>query len=175
MTKGLTKLNNSKGKDFDPTQPLSVAAFLDFNSLYGEGLSEDLIVGEIYEMTPEEIEGFDLKNVNCSGENTYILSIDAQVSPDAARKTDDLPLLLHHKAVAIDDMSPFTKNLLETSPHLKNIKRPERKLIASHLPQTDYLIAMEFLQVLLRQGLEVTKIHKKFRIKQKFMFPKIYF
>ena len=102
--------------------------------------------------------------MDCSGDVTYILSIDAQVSPDVARKTDDLPLLLHHKAVGVEDMSPFTKNLLDASPHLKNRKRPERKLIASHLPQTDYLIAMEFLQVLLRQGLEVTKIHKKIEL-----------
>lgn len=80
------------------------------------------------------------KNVDCPGAYTYIVSVDAQISDEAARKTDELPILLHHKVVGVE-------HLLAGSTHRIN-KRAERKLIDSHLSRTEYLISLEFPQVL---------------------------
>jgi hypothetical protein len=164
VVKPYCKLNNIHTPDYDPTKPSSSAIFLDFNSMYAELLCTKLPVGEIYEFSVEEVEKFDLKE-SCRGEYTYIVSVDTKISPEIARKTDDLPLTLTHMNVTHDDLSDYTKEVLRKSSKLPR-KNLGRKLVAVHKPQTQYLVALELLQVLISYGLEVTKVHKVVRMRQ---------
>ena len=70
--------------------------------------------------------------------------------------------------VSFYDLSDYTKELVDESRNRQ--KNPGRKLIASHVQQTEYLVALELLQVLMQHGLEVTKLHKVIRFRQEACF-----
>jgi hypothetical protein len=160
------KLNNKHTPDYDPSKPSSSAIFLDFNSMYAEILCTKLPVGEIYELTPVEVSTFDLQT-DCNGDHTYIVCVDTHIPDAVAQKTDDLPLILCHKNVQKSDLSEFTKGLMGD-----RISHPGRKLVASHEDQKEYVTALDLLQVLMRHGVEITRIHKVFRFKQEPCFDR---
>ena len=55
---------------------------------------------------------------------------------------------------------------------MKNFSRPCKKLVAGHEDQTDYLISLEFLQLLIELGIKVTKISRIFKFRQEKIFEK---
>ena len=63
-------------------------------------------------------------------------------------------------------LSEFSTNLLKD----KNIKLPKNntKLVAHHLGVKNHLITLPLLQFLIKNGVEVSKIHKVFKFRQEF-------
>jgi hypothetical protein len=166
VVKPYVKLNNKYTPDYNPEKPTSSAVFLDFNSMYAEILCTKLPVGDIYELSPDEVLSFDLQT-DCNGDYTYIVCVDTHIPDDVARNTDDLPLALCHKNVHKSDVSGYTKGLMgEKCPH------PGRKLVASHEDQKEYVTALDLLQILMRHGMEVAKIHRVFRFRQEAHFDR---
>ena len=167
VVKPYVKLNNVHCPDFDDKKPRSSAVFLDFNSMYAEELSNPLPLKSIVKLSDEEVPRFDLTKER-SPEFTYIVVVDTHISEEVARACDDLPLSLHHMSVCESDLSDYTKNLIQQNAFIKHTKG--RKLVATHIDQEEYTCSLDFLQVLMRQGLKVTKLHHVYRIEQETCF-----
>ena len=161
---GYARFNNKDlGAEFDERKGVESGVFLDFNSLYAQVLSGKLPCEDFAELTENEVSSFSIENIDCAGDYTYALLIDYYIPDDVKMKTDDFPLSLHHLEVDDKQMSEFSKKLLRDC----NVKLPKcKKLIASHLPQKEYLIALPLLQNHVALGMKVSKIHRIFRFKQ---------
>ena len=60
----MSRFNNPKMKEFDVNKKITSCAFLDFNSLYAQVLSEKKTVWALYELNKSEIEAFSVENAN---------------------------------------------------------------------------------------------------------------
>ncbi|ROT63530.1 hypothetical protein C7M84_018599 [Penaeus vannamei] len=132
--------------------------YLDFNSLYATVMSEKLPYGNIRKLPPCEKSEFiasGLTNHDESGDIGHWVVADLRVPPEVARKTDDLPLLIHHMNIRNQDISPYNKQLLASQN--RRLPRKNQKLVASHLPQKDHLILLKHLQLLIDLGVEVER------------------
>ena len=78
---GKHKFNNPNLKEFDVNKEVTSGAFLDFNSLFAQVLSEKLPVGGLFELNLSEIESFFAENMNLNEEYAYMLLMDYKI-PD---------------------------------------------------------------------------------------------
>ena len=164
---GYYELNNKYLKHFKSDEANTFAVMLDFNSLYASCLVSDLPTGKIYELTPSEIESFTIDQALTNTNYSFCMLIDYEIPDDVKIKTDEFPLGLHHFTPNENDLSEFTKTLLQNG----NMKaNSTSKLVASHLPQKNYLISLELLQHHTTLGLIATKIHRIFRFKKEPVF-----
>jgi hypothetical protein len=163
------KFNNQFINNYDENKPKSFGLLLDFNSLYACALSDNLPYGNIYELNNDEILSFDYQNIDIKNDMyCYALEIDFNIPDDVKLLTDELPLGLRKKTPLYDELSNYSKSLLENISH--TCKKRTAKLIACHENQTKYLISLELLQLYIRLGVNVTKIHRVIRFNQKSYF-----
>ncbi|ROT63529.1 hypothetical protein C7M84_018598 [Penaeus vannamei] len=150
--------------------------YLDFNSLYATVMSEKLPYGNIRKLPPCEKSEFiasGLTNHDESGDIGHWVVADLRVPPEVARKTDDLPLLIHHMNIRNQDISPYNKQLLASQN--RRLPRKNQKLVASHLPQKDHLILLKHLQLLIDLGVEVERVSDVYEFSQReFLSPFIH-
>ena len=161
------KFNNVHSPNYNPEDPISSGILLDFNSLYSEMMVTKLPIGEFYEFNDEEIKSFNINSYDENGDYTYALIVDYSIPDDIKRLTDDLPLALHKKTASYTELSQYTKNLISMTHGKKHIdKKRVPKLMATHENQTNYLISIHFLKLLIELGINLEKIHRVFRFKQ---------
>ena len=82
-------------------------------------------------------------------------------------KTVELPLSISQERVDIDQVSDFTKKLIQMTGCNINT---QKSLIASHKAQEEYLNSLNLLELYIKLGLKYTKIHRSFRFKQEAIF-----
>ncbi len=74
-------------------------------------------MGDIKKLSQSEMDDFfevGIQNHATDGDVGYWLHLDScDVSPDVARITDEFPLYLAHMTITEDDVSPYSKRLLE--------------------------------------------------------------
>ena len=164
VNQGYGKFNNASLPDFNPNVDISEGLFLDFNSLYSTVMHDKLPTGELRELSQDEIDQFDIPNVDVEGEHTYSLLIDFEIPDNVKRATDELPLGLNQFKPDLNHMSPFTKDIFDDL----NLSESyiSKKLTATHFPQKDYLISIKLLQLYVQLGVKITKIHKIIEFKQ---------
>ncbi|XP_053641949.2 uncharacterized protein [Cherax quadricarinatus] len=148
--------------------------YLYFNSLYASAMVEALPQNGIRKLSNEEKVAFldvGLSNVSCEGQKGYWIECDTKyVTPEVARRTDDLPLILSHMNISQEMLSPYCESILKNEG--RKIPKSNAKLVGSHLPQKNYLISLDLLQLLLELGLEVEKVHTIYEYTQsKFLEP----
>ena len=148
---------------------MNYGVYLDYNSLYALCLSAKLAYGIMIELNQKEVAEFKINAVDCNGEFAYALLVDISIPDAVKRKTDDLPLALYHKQIGYDDLSHYTKHLTSEI-NMKNFSHPCKKLVAGHEDQSDYLISLELLQLLVELGVTVKRISRIFKFPQKEIF-----
>ena len=156
--------NNPNLDNFDESQQLSSGVFLDVNALYSKILSDKLPYGDLYELSIEEINEFEINSIDIDGDYAYVLSIDFSIPDNVKSLTDDLPLSMSNEKIEFDDLSPYQKKLMADI-NMKFIK--QKSLIASHKSQKNYLISLPLLKLYIELGIEIEKINSIYRFKQK--------
>ena len=141
--------------------------FSDVNSLYAKVMSGKLPFGNFHEMNENEIENFNIEDVDLNGEYCYALLIDYEIPDECKIKSDDLPMGIHQEEVTFDDLSEFTKELVKETDY-KFTK--QKTLVASHKSREKYLISLNLLRIFTGLGLECKKIHRIFRFGQTEIF-----
>ncbi|XP_069167094.1 uncharacterized protein [Procambarus clarkii] len=125
----------------DPSSTDKYILYLDFNGLYATCMTELLPQGGIRKLSAAECNDWlqqGLENITCDGDKGYWVMCDTKhVAPEVARYTDDLPLTLSHANISTDLLSDYSKHILNTED--RKLPKKNNKLIASHLPQKDYL------------------------------------
>nr|XP_045585962.1 uncharacterized protein LOC123747796 [Procambarus clarkii] len=135
--------------------------YLEFNNLYFTCMMEKLPRGDIHKLPEDEKELFvekGLENHSCKSIKGYWILCDTkQVSPRVAQETDELPLVLAHRNVQREIISEYSNRILEFNSC--ELPKSNKKLVASHLPQKNYLVSLDLLQLLMKLGLEVECVH----------------
>nr|XP_045584359.1 uncharacterized protein LOC123746694 [Procambarus clarkii] len=135
--------------------------YLEFNNLYFTCMMEKLPRGDIHKLPEDEKELFvekGLENHSCKSTKGYWILCDTkQVSPRVAQETDELPLVFAHRNVQRELISEYSNRILESNSY--ELPKSNTKLVASHLPQKNYLVSLDLLQLLMKLGLEVECVH----------------
>ena len=159
VVQGRVEFNNKYLSSFDENKPISTGIFLDVNGLYAYVLNGKLPIGEIKEYSEEEVKKFNIEESYFDENHCFALLIDFEIPDHVKIQTDDLPLSIDHENISFEDVSPFTKRLIDISGC--NFTR-QKTLVASHKSREKYLISLDLLKLYLELGVICKKIHKVF-------------
>lgn len=131
--------------NYDKSKPTSYLMYWDANNLYGFALSQSLPVSGFRWMEQDEIDKFNLFDIELDGSQGYVLETD----------------LIYPKSLHEDhnDM-PFCPEKLKLS------NSTSSKLIQSFFDKHHYVIYYKNLRQCLEKGVELVKIHKILTFKQ---------
>jgi len=144
VSKRHVKANNRyMGDDFDSTQPEKYLLYLDANNLYGHSMSEALPYGDYQWMSEWEFVSFEqcISRIPANDNKGYIVEVDLEIPPKLHSKFEDFTICPER---------------LRTS----NKKNVPPKLIATLHKKEHYVTHYRYLQVLLKNGFKLTKIHR---------------
>ena len=116
-----------------------------------------LPIGAFFELSPEDAQKIEYETTKLDGDFCYALMVDYEIFDGVKEKTDDLPLSIRQKVVNFNDLSDYTQSLMTD---LKYKISNQKSLNASHKPQENYLISLNFLQFYVKRGLKFEKVHK---------------
>ena len=156
--------NNIHVPEYDPTSPNILLLLLDFNGLYAGIQESDIPIGFFKLLSKKQRIIFTdmLLNgsVDFSKDIGYWLEVDYHIPPEVARKTDELPLSVY----VADNIrgSNYMRNVLNGKPNPKGAK-----LVATHLPMKKAVFHIKWLDLLMKLGLKVDRVHRVWSFKQK--------
>ena len=154
ISKRYASANNPYIEGYTPDKPTSYITYLDANSLYATAMSEPLPVGNFRFLTDAEIATFDLMKVKSDDEVGYIVECDLTYPPNLHDAHSDYPMAPEHLTVASEMLSPFATSIKDS--HWK----PTQKLVPNLLDKTKYVTHYRNLQLYVKHGLIVTKLHR---------------
>ena len=163
-------INKDINPNFDSNSMKSnYLLYIDFNSLYPTVMSQfKLPMSDFVELNGEELEDFKnqvLTEIDVEGDTGYYIYCNIKpISPEVIEKTDSYPLIISPMNIQNHHLSDFSKDLLRE----KNLKLSNNntKLVAHHCGVDNYLISLPLLQFLIKQGVEVSVIHKVIKFKK---------
>ena len=170
MKQKFTANNKHINANFDPIREASsYLLYLDFNSLYPTVMRMKLPQGGIRKLGEDEHRDFLETKLHSfdweSNDLNYWLFIDSKhVSNNVAAVTDDLPLVMSHEQISMEDLSPYCRRVLKCEGG--TLYENNEKLVASHRAKKGYLIALPLLQLKCKLGLEIEKVHAIYEYKQ---------
>lgn len=139
--------NNQFAGNYDPSKPTSFIMYLDATNLYGYAMQQCLPQRDFVWLTDEEIDLFNVFDVEDDSDTGYVLEVDLQY-----------PEHLHD---AHNDF-PFCPELMVPP----RGKFKNSKLIPNLCDKTKYLIHYRNLKQCLRAGLILTKTHRVLKFTQ---------
>ena len=150
--------NNPYVPDFDESLERQYLIYLDANSLYATAQSEPLPLSGFAFLTDEEVSRFELDNIPSDYGIGYIIECDVEYPAHLHDSHNDYPMAPEHLTVSRDMLSPFALSLLDADPHRSWV--PARKLVPNLLNKTRYVTYYRNLQLYVKHGLKLTKIHR---------------
>ena len=150
--------NNPYLADFDESIERRYVTYLDANSLYATAQSEPLPLGRFEFLSDEEVCRFDLDSVAPDSDTGYIIECDLEYPAHLHDLHNDYPMAPEHLTVTRDMLSPFALGLLEADPRRPWI--PTQKLVPNLLDKTKYVVHYRNLQLYVKHGLKVIKVHR---------------
>lgn len=139
----------------------------DFNSLYQYCMLQPLPFKNYKMLSPEEMVKVDIYSLKQDQGFGYVFFVDLECPKEIMEKTADFPLcatkhLLNHKFMA-ENGNLLNKECFPSS----NQDMGVHQLILSQLPKIDQGIYYKNLQMYLRHGLRITKIHAILQFEEK--------
>ena len=149
--------NNEYLNDYDPQIPSSYIMYVDANNLYGKGISEKLPTGNFRWLSQQELEAFNIVEMDPNGETCYILEVDLIYPKELHDIHNDYPLAVECKYIKKEDISPYNKQFLED--HDETFKST-RKLCPDLRDKKKYVCSLKNLKFFMRHGLILERIHR---------------
>lgn len=110
-------------KNYDATKETKFILYVDANALYPTNMVYPLPQSKFRKLSEDEIKLFDL-NMRESDMIGHFIECDFIIPADIAKKTDELPLGVHHMDISVQDLSCYTtRKIEETSKYLKTANR----------------------------------------------------
>ena len=155
--------NNKYMKNSDPQKESSYIPYLDANNLYGWAMSQKLPIGNFRwissgKLTPELLESYH--------ENTakgLILEVDLDYPPELHDLHNDYPLAPEKMTVQKEMLSDYSRKILDREG--MTIGKVE-KLIPNLKDKEEYVLHHQNLNLYLRLGLKLKKIHRALEFSQ---------
>ena len=160
---------------YDASKPQVDLLYVDANNLYGHALSQKLPQHGFRWLSSDEISALDIVNADFTGDTGYLLEVDLTYPADVQDRTVDLPFAPEQHTVEEDMYTPF---MTEQWRRLMDIRygNPNKsykaydKLMLTHYDREKYVIHGQLLQYYLKQGLQLTKIHRAMSFYQSAFF-----
>ena len=149
--------NNEYLNDYDPQIPSSYIMYVDANNLYGKGMSEKLPTGNFRWLSQQELEAFNIVEMDPNGETCYILEVDLKYPKELHDIHNDYPLAVECKHIKKEDISPYNKQFLED--HDETFKST-RKLCPDLRDKKKYVCLLKNLKFFMRHGFILERIHR---------------
>lgn len=153
--------------DYDENKPSNYINYLDANNLYGLAMTMKLPTGKlkwIKKMLTEQM----ILDWTENDDHAYILEMDLEYPQEIHDEQSDYPLAPENMKVPEQLLSDHQRELHR---HCYNNKEPtdekQPKLIMNLLDKTNYVVHIKALQLYLRKGLKLTKVHKGVKFKQR--------
>ena len=167
ITHRYAKANNPEmGTDYDPNQELSYIVYLDANNLYGWAMSQLLPIDEFTWVSPQEWENIDWTQLSDEADYGYVIECDLNYPQHLHDSDKDYPLAPERKLIEWEKFSDTQLRILQHYSIPSNSLNTQ-KLIPHFLPRKNYVLHYRNLKYYLRHGLELDKIHKVIRFRQK--------
>ena len=171
ITHRYAQANNKYMKNYDPEKESSYIPYLDANNLYGWAMSQKLPTGDFrWIPSPEYI------NLDSYDENSakgLILEVDLEYPPELHRLHNDYPLAPEKMVVREEMLSDYSRKILGREG--MTIGKVQ-KLIPNLKDKEKYVLHYRNLQLYLKLGLKLKKIHRALEFSQsKWLEPYIAF
>ena len=171
ITHRYAQANNKYMKNYDPEKESSYISYLDANNLYGWAMSQKLPTGDFrWIPSPEYI------NLDSYDENSakgLILEVDLEYPPELHHLHNDYPLAPEKMVVQEEMLSDYSREILGREG--MTIGKVE-KLIPNLRHKEKYVLHYRNLQLYLKLGLKLKKIHRALEFSQsKWLEPYITF
>jgi hypothetical protein len=142
-------------------------AYIDQNNLYGSSLCKPLPHSEFSWV--EDASSFTkdfILSIDEEGEWGYTFEVDLHYPTRIHARTTDFPLAPESGTISADMFSPFMTSFHNTLTNNKPYKS-SRKLLLTHFDKEHYIVHYAILKFYLKMGLELTKIHRIIKYRQK--------
>ena len=153
--------NNKYMKNYDPEKESCYIPYLDANNLYGWAMSQKLPTGDFrWIPSPEYI------NLDSYDENSakgLILEVDLEYPPELHRLHNDYPLAPEKMVVREEMLSDYSREILGREGMTIG---KVGKLIPNLRDKKEYVLHYRNLQLYLKLGLKLTKIHRALEFSQ---------
>ena len=127
------------------------------NNLYGTAMIQPLPQKDFEFMNEEQLQNFDFMSVPVDSPTGYILEVDLEYDKTLHNIHNDYLLCPENVSIVKKDLSPYTRLLAEK---LKVNIVPTKKLVCNLKNKTKYVIHYRNLQLYVKLGIRVTKIHR---------------
>ena len=161
ITHRYAQANNKYMKNYDPQKESSYITYLDANNLYGWAMSQKLPTGDFrWIPSPDSI------NLDSYDENSakgLILEVDLEYPPELHHLHNDYPLAPEKMVVREEMLSDYSREILGRE---GMIIGKVGKLIPNLRDKKEYVLHCRNLQLYLKLGLKLTKIHRALEFSQ---------
>ena len=158
------KANNEKCPDYDPNKPKSWIMYEDMNALYSGAMTQYLPTEILGKVTPEEIP--DIQRIAPDAEIGYILEADLDVPGHLHDFFADYPLAPEKQIVPENWLSLYNERLVRDKEVGGGKYVSGEKLLQTLLPKKNYVVHYRALQLYMKYGLKITKIHGALKFRQ---------
>ena len=155
--------NNKYLDDYDPEKEAVSIGYVDANNLYGLAMSQCLPTGDFEWLSDDAVKDFDPMGVAIDGAFGYVLEVDLHYPVELHDLHNGFPLAPEKMLVVDEMLSPYASELKQKF-GLPSCKMP--KLLTTLADKKNYVLHFRNLQLYLRLGLKLTKIHKILRFEQ---------
>ena len=171
ITHRYAQANNKYMKNYDPEKESSYIPYLDANNLYGWAMSQKLPTGDFrWIPSPEYI---NLESYDENSAKGLILVVDLEYPPELHRLHNDYPLAPEKMVVREEMLSDYSREILGREG--MTIGKVQ-KLIPNLKDKEKYVLHYRNLQLYLKLGLKLKKIHRALEFSQsKWLEPYIAF
>ena len=166
---------------WDPEKPVCNILYLDANNLYGYAMMQHLPVSD-FEWMPQvdRISETWIRKLRPDQEKGYILEVDIHTPTAMHAKLSDYPLAPERKPILGRNLSPYQREILKEQYRLEKTTTTDEqleekvtgyksteKLILDLEPKTKYILHYRTLQLYLKLGMKITRVHRVLCFKQK--------
>ena len=148
--------NNKYMKNYDPQKESSYIPYLDANNLYGWAMSQRLPKGNFRWITPHKLAPKLLESYHENTAKGLMLEVDLEYPQELHDLHNDYPLAPEKMVVREEMLSKYSREILDREG--MSIGKVE-KLIPNLRDKNRYVIHHQNLNLYLRLGLKLKKIH----------------
>lgn len=169
VSKRFSSANNPElGHRFDPKRASRYILYLDANNLYGKAMMEPMPTSDFLWMENSELHLNYILSLPPDGENGCIVECDLEYPANLHKLHADFPLAPHRHKVRLTELSPTARQICERN-NLKHSVGTE-KLMTTFLPRKAYVVHFRNLQLYVKLGMKVSRIHRGIKFKQSPVF-----
>jgi hypothetical protein len=152
------------GHLFDPSKPERYILYLDANNLYGKAMMQPMPIKDFAWMSSAELQLDYILSIPPDGEDGCIVECDLHYPSALHEEHCDFPLAPHRHKVRKQELSPVALAICQK--HKMRGSIGSEKLMATFLPRANYVTHFCNLQLYVKLGMKVTKIHRGVKFKQ---------